>query len=69
MLAVAKLLSPRARRPRVVEGATNRRPMRLRCAMEQHAEDTTFWILAFLVVALLMVVAGVGWLLFGPPIS
>jgi hypothetical protein len=38
-------------------------------AMEQHAEDTTLWIVAFLVVAALMIAAGVGWLLFGPPIS
>jgi hypothetical protein len=37
--------------------------------MEQHAEDTTFWIVVFLLVAALMIVAGVGWLLFGPPIS
>jgi hypothetical protein len=37
--------------------------------MQQRAEDTTFWIVAFLVVAALMVAAGVGWLLFGPPIS
>ena len=28
-----------------------------------------FWIVAFLAVAALMVAVGVGWLLFGPPIS
>jgi hypothetical protein len=37
--------------------------------MEQHAEDTSFWIFAFLVVAALMIAAGVGWLLLGLPVS
>jgi hypothetical protein len=36
--------------------------------MDQHAEDTTIWIVLFLAVAMLMIVAGLGWLAFGPPI-
>lgn len=37
--------------------------------MEQRVEGTTIWIAAFLAVALLMIVAGLGWMAFGPPIT
>jgi hypothetical protein len=40
--------------------------MRLPCAMEQHAEDTTIWMVVFLAVAILMIVAGLAWMAFGP---
>jgi hypothetical protein len=35
---------------------------------EQRAERTGIWMAAFLAVALVMIVVGVGWLAFGPPI-
>jgi hypothetical protein len=52
-----------------VSYATNRRRMRLPIAMEQHAEDTTLWMVLFLAVAILMIVAGLAWMAFGPPIG
>ena len=48
--------------------ATNRRRMRLPCAMEQQAEDTTIWMVLFLAIAILMVFAALAWMAFGPPI-
>jgi hypothetical protein len=36
---------------------------------QQRADGTGIWIAAFLAVALVMIVLGVGWLAFGPPFS
>ena len=36
--------------------------------MEERAERTTAWMLLFLAIAVSMVAAGLGWMLFGPPI-
>jgi hypothetical protein len=36
--------------------------------MEARVEGTGIWIAAFLAVALVMIVLGIGWLAFGPPI-
>ena len=36
--------------------------------MEERADNTTIWALAFLAVALAMTGLGIAWMLFGPPI-
>jgi len=41
---------------------------RLTGVLHEPIEDTRAWMIAFLMIALVMIVAGVGWLAFGPPI-
>jgi hypothetical protein len=36
--------------------------------LHEPIEDTRAWMIVFLMIALVMIVAGVGWLAFGPPI-
>jgi len=49
-------------------GVTFRASRRLTGVLHEPIEDTRAWMIVFLVIALVMIVAGVGWLAFGPPI-
>jgi hypothetical protein len=37
--------------------------------LDERPADTTIWIVLFLAVAFVMILVGVAWLAFGPPIS
>jgi hypothetical protein len=47
---------------------TFRAGRRLTGVLQDRPEDTRPWMLVFLVIAVVMIMAGVGWLAFGPPI-
>lgn len=40
-----------------------------RGVMTERAEGTLPWMIVFLAISLLMILAGIGWLAFGPPIT